>query len=134
MQTNIKFNNITFFTPVYRERAKSIQNHCFVVYYVKGTKRKTNQTELNLYHLYKNEKLAWKYVKIGVDGDSLIIMEGTKENGYHVLSNYSISNNALVNELFKFFNYRLPNKPNDAVKISLQYEKIDTNIFKLKKI
>lgn len=133
MQTNLKFNNITFFKPIYRTRDSEIKR-CFIRYAIKGDNRKNNNTELDIYHLFKSEKLLWKYVKIGIDNNTLFIMEGSKENGFLVSSNCMISNRQLVFSLFDFFNYRIPTKPNDCVKINLEFKKIDTGIYQLNKI
>jgi hypothetical protein len=133
MQTNLKFQNITFLKPVYKSRASLNRNSC-IRYYIKGATRKNNITEVDLSQILKAEKLAWKYVKMGLQNNDLIIMEGTKENGFSISSNGMISNKQLVTNLFEFFSYRVPTKFNDAVKIMLQYKKIDTGIYQLNKI
>lgn len=133
MQTNLKFNNITFIKPIYRSRSATNKN-CGIRFSIKGNTRKSNITEVDLYQLFKMEKLAWKYVRMGIDNNNLLIMEGTKENGFSVSSNIIISNRQLVANLFDFFNYRIPTKFNDSVKINLEFKKIDTGIYQLNKI
>jgi hypothetical protein len=133
MQTNLKFQNITFLKPVYKTRTCTNLNPC-IRYYIKGNTRKSNTTEVDLYLFFKAEKLAWKFVKIGLQNDNLILMEGNKENGFSLSSNGVISNKDLVTNLFDFFNYRVPTKFNDAVKIMLEYKKIDIGVYQLNKI
>jgi hypothetical protein len=133
MQTNLKFNNITFIKPIYRSRSTTNKN-CAIRYSIKGNTRKNNITEVDLYQLFKSEKLSWKYVRIGIDNNNLIIMEGTKENGFSISTNIMISNRQLVANLFDFFNYRIPTKFNDSVKINLEFKKIDIGIYQLNKI
>jgi hypothetical protein len=133
MQTNLKFQNITFLKPVYKLRASLNRNSC-IRYFVKGTTRKSNITEVDLFQFFKAEKLSWKYVKIGLQNDNLILMEGNKENGFCVSGNGIVSNKQLVANLFEFFNYRIPTKSNDAVRILLEFKKVDTGIYELNKI
>jgi hypothetical protein len=133
MQTNLKFQNITFLKPVYRLRA-SLNRNSYIRYYLKGSTRKSNILDIDLHQFFKSEKLSWKYVKIGTQNDNLILMEGNKENGFSVSANGIISNKVLVTNLFDFFNCRIPTKPNDAIRILLEFKKIDAGIYQLKKI
>jgi len=128
---------INFFKPT-TLRGRLQKSNCdydvFLSFYKRGKDRKESHIDINFKHFIRKNKLAWKYIRIGILNGDIIVMEGNQDNGYYLSDhNKSVSNKLLSIEIIKFLDYRIPKNPDEQIKIDFKVEKIN-NYYKLIKI
>jgi hypothetical protein len=133
MQTNLKFNSITFFNPVY-ERSGMPKNVIHVTISIAAAGKQNNN---NYYFYVKNllllENLNWRYVKIGHENGNLYVTKGNEDNGYKISTQGTVNNKHLVATIFNMFNVATPNQITKRKKIIFTFQKIDNDMFILQK-
>jgi hypothetical protein len=126
---------VKFFEPTFKKGRGTIKSYdCYISWYLKGKNRKSSRVDFIFKRFLTTNKLAWKYIRIGIMNNDIIIMEGTKENGYLLSNNNkSVSNITLITEIIKFLDYRIPKNPDEQIKIDFKIER-QINFYKLIKL
>jgi len=105
---------------------------------LKGKIRNNTRYEFNIKHLSKKFKINhWKYIKVGIVENSIVIVEGTSADGYLISKeNCSITNKNLIETIFRFMNIPIPTVEDSYTKHTFKSEKFDKipNCYKLVKI
>jgi hypothetical protein len=134
MQTNLILNSIKFFHNKRGKRGGTFKNP-HITYLVPGDVRKNSNYTFNISRIVKVDKLDWEFVKIGSFGNHLIITKATKDEGVFLAKdNKTISSKSLMNDILEFLKIQIPTKPNERVEVYFDFEKIEDNMYLLKKI
>jgi hypothetical protein len=132
MQTNLKFNTITFFKPVIKSKDPKIV-HAMIS--ISPTGKGTNNNHyFYLNNLILEERLKWSHVRIGHEDGNLYLTSGNEENGFKLSVNNTINSKELISTIFKMYNIVEPNEITKKIKIRFTFQKIDNDMYLLKKI
>jgi hypothetical protein len=134
MQSLSLFNSVQFFNNKRGKRGGTFKNP-HITYLVNGDKTKNSNYTFNFSRIIKSEKLDWEFVKVGSFGSHLILTKGNAQDGIFLSKeNKVISSKALMADLLEFLKIPVPTRPNERLEVYFNFEKIDTDIYLLKKI
>jgi hypothetical protein len=124
---------IKFINPICKKGSLSTKSlhDGYISIGIKGKQRKSNRYEFCIKNMSRKNKLShWKYVKVGFFDNSIIICEGTSNDGYLISGqNISIVNQHLVVSIINYYKLKVPTNPDDQCKLYFKADKLKSDIY-----
>jgi hypothetical protein len=104
-----KINFVEFWEPKKATRSGSKSDYeLSALIGLPGKTRKQSNYTLAIERFLKKNNINWSYLRIGQIGKKLVISEGNESNGYKIHDNLRISNKDLLNNIFLFYDEKVP--------------------------